>query len=383
MSRFSILGATHGDGSRPRSVGARAMGTIVSPRGVQAFVLALAWATAAWSRSPDDGVATSAPTTVETSDIDPSEEGPGQSLESFFRDVMAASLVGPLRPDRWRPLGLDTFFSEGWNEAYAPVPDMGESGAPRQTWIDSADGAFYRLFVISFGYARGLPGNTDAYNGSYFMFTPISRRFEIGWFLPFVESSPNLTARNPRRYATGVGDLTIAPRFLLAEDKHYTITTNLYARLPIGGVANGNGAATLSPDLEFWANPFGRWVFRGAAGVTVPTNETRAKSAFLDLAPWSGFNASPSSFSSFDGRFAVGRHLTPADARLFPNLVISLAANLHSQISGVGHADYFTLAPGFRFGIGNDWYFLGGLEVPLVGPVPFQTQTIFQLIKNF
>ena len=123
-------------------------------------------------------------------------------------------------------------------------------------------------------------------------------------------------------------------------------------------------------------------IVRGALGVTVPTNETHARSAYLDFAPFSGFNAAPASFTSFDARLAVGHHIRAADARLFPNFVYYVAANLHSQLHD-GHANDFSLTPGQQFGIGNDWYFLGGLEVPLVGPLPFQTQTIFQLIKNF
>lgn len=319
---------------------------------------------------------------------DPVVTPPQVLVEPFrresFADVIGQSLFGPLRPERWRPLGLAGFLSEGWDEAYAPVPSTDGTSriAPRQTWVNNADGAFYRLFVFSFGYMRGLPGNADLYNGSYFLFTPFSRRFEIGWFFPFVVSAPNSLGRSPTDYYTGVGDLTIAPRFLLAEDKRYSVTSNLFVRIPTGNVRNGNGVASLSPDVEFWANPFGGWVFRGGVGVTTPTNLTPAKIALLSGNPWTGFNASPSTFSSFDARFAVGKYITAPDARFLPNLVVDVAANLHTAISG-GNASYFSLTPGFRFGIGNEWYFLGGVEVPLVGPLPFQTQTIFQVIKNF
>src|SRR5690606_3102021 len=141
-------------------------------------------------------------------------------------------------------------------------------------------------------------------------------------------------------------------------------------------------AATLSPDVEFWANPAGRWVVRGAVGVTIPTNDTPMLSATLAPLPWTGFNASPGSFTSLDARLAVGQYVTAADARWLPNLVYYVGANFHTEVSG-GHATYLSLTPGFRFGLGRDWYALGGLEVPLVGPLPFETQTIFQFIKNF
>jgi len=78
----------------------------------------------------------------------------------------------------------------------------------------------------------------------------------------------------------------------------------------------------------------------------------------------------------------MGRYMTPADARYFKNLVFSLAANLHTEVGG-GDATYFSLTPGLRFGMGNEWYSLVGLEVPMVGPRPFSTQTWVQLIHNF
>ncbi len=318
--------------------------------------------------------------------MDPASVGSGGLEEAAIRlpwgERVGESLFGRLRPDLWRPLGLGSLFREGWDEQYAPAPDPGTDGSPRQTWINNADGAFYRLFVFSFGYARGLPGNRDAYNGSYYLFTPFSRRFEVGWFVPFAVATPDAFRPVGNRYWTEAGDLTIAPRILLAEDRRYSVTSDLFVRIPTGNVRNGNGVASLSPDIEFWADIPGKVVVRGALGVTVPTNETRGRSALLASAPFNGFNASAASFSSFDARLAVGKYLTPGDAPILPNFVAYVAANLHSELRG-GHANYFSLTPGFRFGIGNDWYFLGGLEVPLVGPLPFQTQTIFQLIKNF
>ncbi len=310
------------------------------------------------------------------------EAPPNPTYKLPWFEVIGQSALGPLRPEHWRPLGLGNLFSEGWDEPYAPVPISGTRAAPRQTWINSADGAFYRLFAFYFGYLDGTPGNGTSYLGELFVFTPFSRRLEVAWFLPFVDASHNLLNARGFPYSTTVGDLTIAPRVLLAEDRRYTLTTNLYARLPTGSIVNSNGAATLSPDLEFWVNPVDRFVIRGAVGVTVPTNQTAARQPYLDRSPYSGFNATPSSFTSFDGRLAVGRYITSPESRFFPNLVLYVSSNLHTALSG-GNATDFTLTPGFRFGLGNHWYFLGGLDVPLVGPLPSHTQTIFMLVKNF
>jgi hypothetical protein len=292
-----------------------------------------------------------------------------------FGEVLQESLVGPLRPDLWRPLTLDSFFSEDWDEQYAPVPH----DTPRQTWINNADGAFYRLYVFSFSDMVNIPGavNDNGFNGSFFLFTPLNRRFEIGWFIPWATASPS-----ENRTIGRFGDVTIAPRFLLEETKQLTVTANLYVRTPTGEPINGNGVTSFSPDLEFWANPVDRWVVRGAAGFTVPLSYSGTKAALLAANPWSGFNSNPGAFNSFDARLAIGKYITPADAPYFSNLVLELSANLHTQVGG-GHATYFSLTPGFRFGIGHEFYLLGGVEFPVVGPLPFTAQPIVQLIKNF
>ena len=60
----------------------------------------------------------------------------------------------------------------------------------------------------------------------------------------------------------GTGDLTVAPRFLLAEDKEFSFTANCYIRCRTGSVLTGNGVTSLSPDIEFWINPTGKWILR-------------------------------------------------------------------------------------------------------------------------
>ncbi len=291
--------------------------------------------------------------------------------------VWLESLIGPLETEKWTPLEWSTLFHDGWDKPYDSVDHQ----LPRQTWINSADGAFYRLGVLSGSWAQGTAGTPDTSNGSLFLFTPLSRRFELGWFLPFSVTSPN-TLGPPEATVRGVGDLTVAPRFMLAEEKHFSVTANLYVRCPTGNGTTGNGATSLSPDIEFWINPITRWIVRGAIGVTVPINLTSANTPLLLANPWTGFNASPSAFSSIDARLAAGYYLTSGDAPVFKHLCATVASNIHARTHG-GNDTYFSLTPGFRFGVGNDWYLLGGIEVPVVGPLPFANQIIVQAIKNF
>ena len=117
-------------------------------------------------------------------------------------------------------------------------------------------------------------------------------------------------------------------------------------------------------------------------GVTVPTNLTTVSLPLLEANPWTGFNLSPSAFSSFDARVAGGLYLTDDDASFLKHLCGTLSTNLHAQINS-GNMTYFSVTPGMRTGIGRVWHLLAGFEVSLVGPLPFSNQAIAQLIKNF
>ncbi len=61
----------------------------------------------------------------------------GTIAESFFGDVNAEG--------RWSPLGLRSFFSEGWHESWVAAPAGGEGLTPRQGWLNAFDGTFYPL----------------------------------------------------------------------------------------------------------------------------------------------------------------------------------------------------------------------------------------------
>ncbi|MHB1557314.1 MAG: transporter [Isosphaeraceae bacterium] len=344
------------------------------------LLLGLAWCPLAWAQSPDR--ATPEETRRALADLVESaaDSAPDAASPLPWLDVIGRSALGQVDPRDWRPLGLGNLL-EGWDEPYAPAP-VDDGIPPRQTWINSTDGPFFRLFAFYFAYLGGLPHDRTSYQGQLFVFTPLSRRVEVGWFLPFAEATPNLLNPGGIPYTTRVGDLTIEPRILLAEDRRYSVSTNLYVRLPTGSIRNGQGVASLSPDIEFWTNPIPNWVIRGAAGLTIPTNETAAREPYLDLSPFSGFNTTPGPFSSFNVRLAIGKYLTPPDARIFPNFVTYVSSNFHTEISG-GNTTFLSLTPGVRFGLGNRWYFLGGLDVPVVGPLPFHAEAIFLLVKNY
>ena len=86
--------------------------------------------------------------------------------------VIFESVCGQPDPDTWRPLPCSTLFSEGWLEAWVPSPS-GSGGAPRQGWINAADGNMYRLWFFTFGQAFNQGPKGNAYLGAYTLYTPL------------------------------------------------------------------------------------------------------------------------------------------------------------------------------------------------------------------
>ena len=99
--------------------------------------------------------------------------------------TIADSVFGHPDPDCWRPLPFSSLFSEGWNEAWVPSPN-GSGGAPRQGWINAADGNMYRLWFFTFAEAFNQGPKGNAYLGAYTLYTPLSRRLLLITNIPFV-----------------------------------------------------------------------------------------------------------------------------------------------------------------------------------------------------
>jgi hypothetical protein len=169
--------------------------------------------------------------------------GPGMGLLGMVHESMWGN-----QSDLWRPLPLSTFFSDGWAQPWYTYP-RSSTGAPRQAWINAADGVFYRLWFAQFSYANNFQQNGNAYNGTYAIFTPISQRFQFLFDVPFIES--NKGGLN-NTYHGNFGDFAVSPRFLLSETQDFSQVVECVVRTPTGNTANGNGQTTLTPEYEFW-----------------------------------------------------------------------------------------------------------------------------------
>jgi hypothetical protein len=275
--------------------------------------------------------------------------------ESLFGDVYA-------EPSTWRALPASTFFSEGWNEPWASPPP-GRGGAPRQGWINAYDGVFYRLGIVTFGFADDV-NDAGQYRSDLTLYTPFNRRFEIQADVPFVIS--NVSADDGDRH-TDFGDFQITPRFLISESESFTQSFNLSFRTPTGDSRNGNDVSAVTPTWNFWSNPWQGLVVRGGFGITVP---------------WGGFDAGAR--TSLLGNLAVGYYFTPHDRTPFGDFVAYLATNVTQPVDDRGaKKTTVTITPGFRTHLGANWYLLGGVEVPVTNPEPFDYQVIAGLMKVF
>ncbi|HXJ82139.1 MAG TPA: hypothetical protein VMS64_26080 [Candidatus Methylomirabilis sp.] len=279
--------------------------------------------------------------------------------------AIGKSLTGDVYsdPSKWRELSLSNFFTEGWTQAWVSPPNGG-GGAPRQGWLNSFDGVFYRLGVGTYGYAHNFLDNGNQNSGLLQLYLPFDQRFEFRLDVPVV-SNRGATGTD---YEINFGDLQIVPRFLLSESQDFTQSFNVAFRVPTGKTENTNGAAAITPTYEFWANWWKGLVLRGGAGFFVPyghqsIDEVGARASFI-------------------ANLAAGYYFTPHTATPFGDLVFYLSANLVQTVDGPSK-NTASLTPGMRTHLGENWYLLMGVEVPVTHKKAFDYQVLGALMKVF
>lgn len=99
-----------------------------------------------------------------------------------------------MRPRRWTPLYLRTYFSDGWNTPFV-LPTSSSAGAPRQGWVGAFDGQFFRAWFFAFAYDQGVNQKIgNGYVGRYTLFAPLNRRLEFQIDSYFIVSNKGGTA---------------------------------------------------------------------------------------------------------------------------------------------------------------------------------------------
>ena len=282
-------------------------------------------------------------------------------------DVIWESIFGHPDPNTWHPLPLSSLFSEGWNEAWVPSPN-GSGGAPRQGWINAADGNLYRLWFFTFAEAFNHAPKNNAYLGAYTIFLPLSRRLDLIVNVPFVVSNSiasglpiiNPTGQPTVQSQTTFGDMSFTPRVLLHETKDFSFTAEMATIVPTGNQPL-EGKTALTPAVSFWYNFTGRWVIRGGIG---------------DLIPLGGGGV-----DTLISQLAIGQTLTGHDVPLFGDFTWYVSAVADTPLSQGGGPTSATLTPGVRTHLGHDWYFLAGLPTPVTNARIGEIGMIFWFMK--
>jgi hypothetical protein len=289
-------------------------------------------------------------------------------VESGFFATAAESIFGTPDPNTWRPLPIWTLFTEGWNEAWVPSPN-GSGGAPRQGWIDAIDGNLYRLWFFSFstGFNRG--SGRDSFLGGFTIFTPLSRRLDLITNIPFVirnhpfSGLPTVSASAktaaPTQNHGGFGDISFTPRVLLHETQDFSLTADLTVLTPTGSRPLA-GNSSLTPAIGFWNNFAGGWVIRGGIGDVIPTQRGTGNHLINQL--------------------AIGQTITGHDVRYFGDFTYYLSTVVNTPVTD-GDRTSVVLTPGMRTHLGNDWYFLAGLPIPVTKDRVADLGIIFWFMK--
>jgi hypothetical protein len=269
-------------------------------------------------------------------------------------------------PQNGRSFRTATFFTKGWDKPWASPP-TGGGGAPRQGWLNSYEGVFYRLGIAVFGWQHDLAGTGDGYTGSLTMFTPLNQRLEIQTDIPMVVSNRRSAGQDKE---TNFGDFQITPRLMLSETRDVTQTLNITFRTPTGDPNNlTTSIAAVTPNYQFWANWWRGLVVRGGAGFFIP---------------YSGDLNASGARSTFNANLAAGYYFTPHDFTPIGDMVWFLSTNFNQTIDDRGPSrTLVTLSPGFRTHMGMNWYLHGAVEVPVTRPEPFDYQVLGGLMKVF
>lgn len=275
-----------------------------------------------------------------------------------FLETVTLSIFGKRAPEReWTPLRLDN-ITEGWNQPFIGPPN-GSGGALRQGWINTNDAFFNRMAVGVYSHTNA---NRSSDGGTLILETPLSRRYLFGIIIPAVD---HLQAGGGNPSTTQFGDIVLENRVLLVDTQDFILSANLNVQIPTGQSDIGNHRTILDPYLAWWSDIGRGFSFRGTVGTAVP----------VDSRP-DGVS------TTLNVNLALGQTLTPHKAPLLGDFTYYVVANYLENL-GTANSAFVSITPGFRTHLGRDWYLLGGIEVPVTGPKPFQERFSFVIVKGF
>lgn len=251
--------------------------------------------------------------------------------------------------EEWTPLD-GSRFGEELGAKWIPVPN-GESGAPRQGWLATADGFFTREAHLAYDYVDGR--GFDSHELLARFNHPISRRLWAGIEVPFFQQSGSVR---------DFGDITLSTLLMVHESRNLSINVGAGWRLPTGTVELGNQVFAAQPQINFWSDIGHGFSLRGRVGYEF-ANSGRPDSFVLNG--------------------TIGQTITPHSDAPFGDLTWYLAANWREPTQGNANS-FVSLTPGMRTHLGGNLFLLAGVEFPVTPQrESFNQRFILQFVQGF
>lgn len=259
-----------------------------------------------------------------------------------------AQAADPAPPTEWTPLDINRFGDELTGK-WVPVPN-GDSGAPRQGWLATADGFFTREAHLAYDYVNG--SGFDRHQVLARFNHPISRRLWAGIEVPFYQQS---------RGSSNFGDITLTTLVMLHESRNLSVNAGVGWRLPTGTVALGNNVFAAQPQINLWSDIGKGFSLRGRVGYEL-NNSGRADNFVLNA--------------------TIGQTFTKHSEAPLGDLTWYVASNWRQPTNG-GRA-FVSITPGMRTHLGGNLFLLAGVEFPVVNTRDsFDQRFIAQLVQGF
>lgn len=266
----------------------------------------------------------------------------------FIGALFVTASAATAQETAWTPLDLKAFGRE-LTAPWVPVPN-GESGAPRQGWLATADGFFTREFHLAYDFTRA--DGPDRHQALARFHLPLSRRLWAGIEAPFYQNAGG---------SGDFGDVTVTTQVMLAETRNLSLNTGVGWRLPTGSRRDGNNRFVPTPQINLWTDIGAGFSLRGRVGWEI-----------ADRGRGDGFVMNA----------AIGQTVTPHDDAPFGDLTWYVAGNWREAISGRAPT-FLSVTPGMRTHLGGNLFLLAGVELPVTNrDATFRERYIVQLVQG-
>lgn len=259
----------------------------------------------------------------------------------------AATSTAAAQEGAWTPLGSEPFGSELFAR-WVPVPN-GESGAPRQGWLGTADGFFTREVHLAYTYVDAA--GDDLHQGLARFHMPLSRRLWAGLEVPFYQD---------RGGSSDFGDLTLTTQVMLVETRNLSLNAGVGWRLPTGSSSFGNDVFAAQPQLNLFTDVGSGFSLRGRVAYDLP--DSGVPESFI-------LNA------------AIGQTVTEHDRAPLGDLTWYVASTWREFDNG---PTFVSITPGMRTHLGGNLFLLAGIEIPIANSSRFFREGFtVQLVQGF